>query len=434
GVSHEVVLWVALVYPLLGGSLLLTWGRLGDIAGRERIFTLGFPVTTIGLVLCAVAPNIVTLIIFRMIQVTGLSLLVSLAPAIASAALPVGERGKALGIYFAIFGAGSLIGPLLGGFLIDHLSWQAIFYFQLPVTVIGLVLAFSLLRRQPPAVAERGFDIRGAVILLVGLSSLILAVNQGRMMGWLSPFVLGLGVAALVLFSLFLVVERRTAQPLLDLRLFKNRVFASATSASFLIFISMFIFMLVMPFYLMEGAGYSATTAGMVAMIYAGVPPLMFPLSGWLGDKLGPALLCPLGLVIGSVGLFLVSGLGADSSTADIVYRITVWSFGWGLFLIPNSSAIIGSVPQDRLGSASAMMTTARQIGMALGSALGMTLFASLKISRSAQLVSEGMGQETVERMGVVAGLHGVILVAMGTAILALVFSLLMGKRPSRSG
>ncbi|MFC1926172.1 MFS transporter [Chloroflexota bacterium] len=430
--SYEAVLWVYLVYPLLGSSLFLTWGRLGDIKGRERVFILGFLFYTIGLALCPIVDNFVALIVFRIIQVIGLTMIHSLAPAIAIGNFPDRERGKSLGMYLALFASGAVIGSFLGGFLIDHFSWQAIFYLRLPLAVTGLIMAFTMLRRAPPADAGGGFDFRGAVILLVCLSCFILAINQGREQGWTSPIILGTGIASLILAPVLLIVEKRAVQPVLDLMLFRNRMFTLAILGMGLALTGVVVLDVLTPFYVIEGAGYSKTEMGIVMMSYVGIMTAMHPLAGWFGSRVGVPIICTLGLVLGGITLFWVSGLGADASLSGIITRVMVYGFAVGLFFTPFSSAIMGSVPEDKLGTASAMLATARQVATVIGSAIFMTLFHSRKLVHVAQLTSEGVGEEAAESLGVVGGFHDTVLLAVGITILGLMVTLLMHKRSSR--
>ncbi|MFC2058594.1 MFS transporter [Chloroflexota bacterium] len=429
--SYEAVLWVYLVYPLLGSSLFLTWGRLGDIKGRERVFILGFLVYTIGLALCPIVDNFVALIVFRIVQVVGLTMLHSVASAIAIADFSEKERGKSLGIHFAIFAFGAVIGPFLGGFILDHFAWQAIFYLRLPIAVTGLILAFTLLRRDSPANVESGFDIRGAVILLVCLSCFVVAINQGRLQEWTSPLVLSTGIASLVILPLLLVIEKRAAQPVLDLMLFRNRVFTLAILGMALALAGVVVLDMLTPFYMTEGVGYSETNMGIVVMSYVGITTAIHPFSGWFGGRFGVPLICTLGLVMGCITLFWVSGLGADTSLGGIILRVVLYGFSVGLFFTPFSSAVMGSVPTDRLGTASAMLATARQTATAIGSAVFMTLFASRKLYHVARFTSEGVGEEAAESLGVVGGFHDTVLLAVGITILGLMVTLLMHKRPS---
>ncbi|MFC1994240.1 MFS transporter [Chloroflexota bacterium] len=431
GVNYEAVLWVYLVYPLLGSSLFLTWGRLGDRNGRKRLFVFGFLVYTIGLALCSMAPNFALLIVFRMVEVVGLTMLAALAPAIAIADFPDRERGKSLGIHLAIFASGAVIGPLFGGFIHEHFAWQAMFYLRLPIAIAGLTLVFTMLRRDPPADAEHGFDIRGAVILLMCLSCFIVAINQGRLMGWTSTLVLSTGIAALALFPLLLLVEKRAVRPVLDLMLFRNRTFATAILGTGLALMGVIALDVLMPFYITEGVGYSESVKAWVISSYIGVLAVMHPFSGWLGYRVGTLRICMMGLAVGSLGLFLVSGLSADANIPRIISRVVVYGFGVGLFFTPLSSAVMGSAPQDRLGAASAMLATARQISAAIGATVLMTLFASRKLVHVAQFTSEGIGGEVAESLGVVGGFHDAVLLAMSITILGLVFIFLMHRRAS---
>lgn len=369
------VLWVFLIYLLIGTGLMLTIGRAGDILGRKRVYTTGFILFTLGLGLCALAQNITQLILFRLIESVGAAMIVALGIAIVTASFPPRERGKALGILGAVVGAGLMSGPILGGFLIDTLGWPSIFYVRLPIAVVGLALAWTMLREQPATNPSSRFDFWGSATLFGFLGCLLLAINQGQMRGWTSFFVLALGTTAVALLFLFLAVERRTAQPVVDLGLFRQRLFAAATSSHLLFYMATVAVVFLMPFYLIQSAGYSSSMAGVLLITIPLLTVIVAPLSGRLYDRLGSFLLCFAGLGLTGLGLFLLSGLNSASTTGDVVLRLAVTGLGMGLFVAPNTSAIMGAVAQQRLGTASAMIATVRQIGMATGLAIAGTIF-----------------------------------------------------------
>jgi len=369
------VLWVFLIYLLAGTGLMLTIGRAGDILGRKRVYTTGCILFTLGLGLCALAQNITQLILFRLIESIGAAMIVALGIAIITASFPPWERGKALGILSAVVGVGLMLGPVLGGFLIDTLGWPSIFYVRLPIAVIGLALAWIMLREQPSAKSSNRFDLWGSLTLFGFLSCLLLAVNQGDLRGWTSFFVLALGTAAVAFLFLFLAVERRTAEPVVDLGLFRQRLFAAATGSHLLFYMAIIIVAFLMPFYLIQSAGYSSSMAGVLLITTPLLAVIVAPLSGRLYDRLGSFVLCFAGLGLTGLGLFLLSGLNSASTTGDVVLRLAVMGLGMGLFVAPNTSAIMGVVAQQRLGTASAMIATVRQIGMAIGLAIAGAIF-----------------------------------------------------------
>ncbi len=394
------VLWVFLIYLLVGTGLMLTMGRAGDITGRKRLYTAGFIIFTLGLGLCALSQNITQLILFRLLESVGAAMIVAMGIAIVTASFPSSERGKALGIAGAAVGVGLTCGPILGGFLIDALGWTSIFYTRVPIGVIGSVMAWTMLREQPAANPRSRFDLWGALTLFGFLTCLLLAVNQGQTQGWSSFFVLSLATAAVALLLLFLAVEKRTAEPVVDLGLFRDRLFATATWSHLLFYMAITAVTFLMPFYLIEEIAYSSTRAGLLLITIPLLAAIIAPLSGRLYDRLGSFLLCFAGLILTCLGLFLLSKLNNTSTAVDVVLRLAIMGLGIGLFVTPNTGAIMGVVGQQRLGTASAMIATVRQIGMSIGLAIAGTVF-------------------------VIAGFRDALLVALLIGALALLVSLL---------
>jgi len=398
-VGPTTVLWVFLIYLLIGTGLMLTMGRAGDIIGRKRLYTAGFIIFTLGLGLCPLAQNITQLILFRLLESVGAAMIVAMGMAIVTASFPSRERGKALGILGAAVAVGLTSGPILGGFLIDALGWTSIFYTRLPIGVIGSAMAWAMLREQPSANPRGRFDLWGALTLFGFLACLLLAVNQGQTQGWTSFFVLGLGTAAIALLFLFLAVEKRTAEPVVDLGLFRDRLFATATWSHLLFYMATAAVTFLMPFYLIQDIAYSPARAGWLLITIPLLRVIIAPLSGRLYDRLGSFLLCFAGLSLTCLGLFLLSKLNNASTAGDVVLRLAITGLGMGLFVIPNISAIMGAVGRQRLGTASAMIPTVRQIGVSIGLAIAGTVF-------------------------VIAGFRDALLVALFIGALALLVSL----------
>ncbi|MBI4303576.1 MAG: MFS transporter, partial [Chloroflexi bacterium] len=409
-VGPGTALWVSLVQPLLSSGLLLNLGRVGDIVGRERLCTFGFAISTIGLILCPLAPNIVILILFRMVMVIGQAMFMATANAIISDAFPLHERGKAIGISMGGVGAGALVGTVLGGFLLEHFAWPSIFYFRIPLAVIGTALGFFLLKNQPRH-AEQGFDLRGAAALFAGLTSLVLTFNRGWELGWTSPLIVGLIVATLVLFFIFVTTERGVERPTVDLSLFRDRVFSMATSSAVIIFIALPTAMVLTPFYLVDGAGYSWDTAGLIMTTPGVLAFLVPPLSGLIRDRFRTSFIPTISAAIGLTGLFLLLGIGSDSSMTQIIVLLLLVSLAISLYSVPNSVAILGSVPQAKLGTASAMVPATRLVGVSIGSAIAMAVFSARKHTQATQLATQGYTLEAANRVGTVDGFHRAILV-----------------------
>ena len=423
------VVWVLLIYLLIGTGLMLTLGWAGDAFGRKRLYTFGLVIFSMGLGLCSLAQSLIQLVMFRLVQAVGAAMTVATGNAIITASFPSQERGRALGIMGAVVGVGLLSGPALGGILLDLLGWRSIFYLRLPIGIIGVAMARALLKDQFSPKRGQKFDLLGAATLFLALTCLLLAVNRGQSLGWTSPWVVGLGMMSVLLLFLFLFVERRVAQPVLDLKLFRRRLFSAASGSHVFLYMATTAVSFLMPFYLIQGLSLSASKAGLLLVTIPAISLVVSPLSGRLSDRLGTLLLCASGLTLVSAGLFLLSGLGANASIGDVVLRLLVLGVGMALFVPPNTSAIMGSVPSERLGTASAMVGTLRQVGMSVGLAIAGSVFAASQFSHATQLASQGLPEDVVQRLSTVSGIHDAIFAALAIAVIGLVASVLRGRR-----
>ncbi|HEY32353.1 MAG TPA: MFS transporter [Dehalococcoidia bacterium] len=374
----SVVLWVTVAYLLVSVGLMLALGKIGDLFGRKRVYIIGLTVFTVGLVLCWISQSVVQLILARIVQAVGAAMTAALSNAIVTDVFPDQERGKALGILGALVSAGLLSGPVLGGFLLDALDWPSIFYVRVPVGVIGVIMALVLLKEQKVVSAEMRFDWAGAGILFGGLACLLLFFNLGGKQGFTDIPVLALCAGAVVLLGFFIVIEKRVSHPILDLSLFRSRIFASGIVSMGIMFLGISANTFLTPFYLIHGLGRSAAQAGLLLAVISSTTIFVGPVSGWLSDKIGSRILCTIGMTFVTLALFLLSRLVTESSTPEIILRFVLLGFGLGMFSSPNNSSIMGSVPRQSLSTGSAMIAMIRQVGMSSGMAIAGAIFAWL--------------------------------------------------------
>ena len=426
--TPDVVVWVSLIWVLVGSSLMLSMGRVADIFGGKRLFVIGFSIFILGLILCCFAQNIIQLIIFRLIQSFGAAMAIAIEYAVVTASFPSNERGKALGILGGAAGLGLLAGPVLAGLCLDLFGWRSFFYLRVPLAVISLVMAQVLLKNEPVRKDREKFDLPGAVIFFFALLSLFFVLTQGRRLGWVSPWILSLGSVGILLLISFLMRENRTAHPMLDLGIFKNRLFSIAVLSHIFFYISTVAVNFAMPFYLIDGLSLSASVAGLLLVTTPALGLVFSPLSGKLSDKLGTFVLCASGLALSSLGLYLLAGVTAVTSTGSIILYLVIIGVGMGLFVSPNTSAIIGAVPLESLGSASAMAGTLRHLGMSIGLAVSGTVYAASRFSHSSQLTFEGQPRDLVESLSAVSGFQDAILVAFILGVTGFVASLFRGS------
>jgi EmrB/QacA subfamily drug resistance transporter len=425
----SVVLWVSVAYLLVSVSLVFIFGKIGDYYGRKRVYTVGFAVFTLGLVLCTFAQSIVQLIMARVVQAVGAAMTVALGTAIITAVFPPQERGKALGISGATVSAGLLSGPVLGGVLVDLFDWQAIFYVTIPVALIGMVMAVICLKEQKISQGKFQFDWWGAITLSAGLAFLLLFFNLGGKTSFSEPEVVAFGTVAMILLAVFIIVERKAAQPILDLKLFRNRLFAAGNISLLIMFLALSANTLLMPFYLIDGLEYDASQAGLLFASVSVSALVVGPISGWLSDKIGYRLLCTAGITLMAGGIFWLSRLGINANVTDILPRLVLIGVGSGLFSSPNNSSIMGSVPWDKLSTGSALIATVRQVGMSSGIAIAGAIFTSRQAAFLAHSAVSGTSETS--RMALISGYQDTMLISSIVCAIAIFASFSRGtSRP----
>ncbi len=368
--------WVVMAYLLTITSLLLSLGRISDMVGRKTIFAGGLAIFTIGSGLCAVSASEGQLILYRVIQGIGAAMLMATGIAIITHAFPPRERGKAMGLIGTVVAIGSMAGPITGGFLIENVGWQFIFYINIPVGIFGTAMAFTVLRKDEITKGQT-FDVPGALTLFISLLSLLLALSQGQERGWRSSYITLLFIMSILFFILFIVVENKARQPMMELRHFRNRPFAAANISAFISFIAMFTVILLMPFFLEKELGYSPQKVGIVFMSVPLVMSVVAPMSGWLSDRTNSYILSSIGLSIASVSILSLGFLSSKSGFMDVVLRLALLGLGMGLFQAPNNSIIMGSLPKEQLGIAAGTLGTMRNMGMVIGVAVSGAVFSS---------------------------------------------------------
>jgi EmrB/QacA subfamily drug resistance transporter len=430
--------WVILSYLLTITGLLLPFGRLADLAGRKKVFLLGFLIFSSGSALCALSRSMHQLVLFRSFQAVGAAMIMANTFAIVTAVFPPQERGRALGINGTVVAVGFTVGPTLGGFLVGHLSWRAIFYINVPVGIVAILMAVYILQEHlvsPTLGQKKGFDFFGAALTVFGLSGLVLGLTSGQEGGWGNPQVVIELIIAAVTLPLVPVWEARARHPLIDLQLFKIRLFSFGNIAGFLSFLSLSANVFLMPFFLQLALGYSPLHAGLLMTPTALAIVVVAPLSGWLSDRLGARLLSTLGMAINTATLFWLSALTLQATYHDVLIRLIFLGVGQGLFQSPNNSSVMGSAPRDRLGIASGFLAMMRTIGQVVGTALAGVILASAMVAiigHASLEVLHGVGSPA-EREKVltafVTGMHRAYLVAACICFFGMWTSLVRGKK-----
>jgi EmrB/QacA subfamily drug resistance transporter len=367
--------WVVIVYLLVLSGLLLTFGRLGDLRGHKSVYVWGFGIFVAGSALSGAAWSAVTLILFRAMQAIGGAMLASNSPAIVTGTFSPEKRGRAFGLVAMLTYLGLTVGPSLGGWLTQAFGWRTVFYVNVPVGALALALSLYFIPKDAPAESGQRFDLPGAAVFLAGLTALMLGLNKGADWGWASLPVLGLLGGAILLFVVFIRVERRSPAPMLDLSLFRLPLFTTSTLSAVLNYICVYTITFLMPFYLIQGRGLNPAQAGLLLSVQPVLMAIVAPVSGALSDRLGSRLPGMLGMAVLAGGLLLLAGIGAATGMWLVLLGLAVTGIGTGTFISPNTSALMGSAPRTRQGIASGVLATARNFGMVLGIGLAGAIF-----------------------------------------------------------
>ena len=374
--DFPTVQWVVLGYLLGLTALMLSVGRLADIRGKKQLYTAGFVIFTIGSVLCGLSPTIYALIIFRILQSIGAAMILALGSAIVTESFPPEERGRALGLSGTAVSLGIVVGPTLGGLLIGALSWRWIFFVNLPVGIIGTIMAI----RYIPALQPRGgqrFDFWGSFTLVGGLLCLLLALTWGQNVGFGSPRILLLFLGALLFLLGFLYIEAHTQDPIIDLSMFKIEKFSVGLVTGFITFFVIAGVILLMPFYLENALGYDTREVGLLLAIVPISMGVIAPIAGSVSDRFGTRPITVLGLFILLIGYIGLTTLSINTQAWQYILLFLPIGLGMGIFQSPNNSAIMGSAPKDRLGVVSGILAITRTLGQTTGIALLGALWAS---------------------------------------------------------
>jgi EmrB/QacA subfamily drug resistance transporter len=378
--------WVIIGYLVVNTVLQLSFGRMADMFGRVKMYNLGFIVFTIGSLLCGLAQSDTMLIASRLVQGVGGAMLAANAMAIITEVFPAEQRGQAMGINAITWGAGSVLGPVLGGLILAFASWRWIFLVNLPIGLFGTLAAYLLLHDIAPNPRGERFDLPGAALFCAGLVCLLLGMTGGIGSGWLSPSILALLGVGVVAFVLFVVRERRAAHPMLDLHLFDNRQYGLSVAAAILQSLATFAVNFILIFYLQGVRGYTPLTAALLILPLPVMTSLIGPLGGRWADRVGGAVPATIGLAIQIVALVFLVLLTPATPYIVLAFALALMGLGGALFWSPNTSTAMGAAPRNRLGVASATLNTLRNVGMVFSFAMSLAVAAA---SMPPALVSE---------------------------------------------
>jgi EmrB/QacA subfamily drug resistance transporter len=378
--------WVVSAYALTFAVLLLTGGKLGDLYGRRRIFLLGLAVFSLSSLACALAQSAEALIAARTAQGVGAALMMPATLAILSAAFPPHQRGLAFGIWAGSSAVALALGPLVGGLLTEHVNWNWIFYVNVPVGALGIVVGRIVIRESRDTSKVQSLDLPGLLSSGLALFALIFGLIEANHYGWTSPLILGLFGAAAAGFAAFVLIEHRGRAPMLDLSFFRSRTFTGGTIVALLVTLAMFGIFFFMSIFLQRILGYSPVQAGATFLPMTVLIIFVAPLSGRLSDRVGSRWLMAGGLTLVGSSLIIYSTLDTGSSFWDLVPGLLLGGVGMASVMTPMSAAVMSSVPVAKAGVASGVLNTSRQIG----GALGIAMMGAILTSRQAESLAQG--------------------------------------------
>jgi EmrB/QacA subfamily drug resistance transporter len=410
GASLEELEWTVNAFTLTFAVFLLTGAALGDRYGRKLVFMIGVGIFTAGSAAAALAPSADALIAARALQGLGAAIVTPLTLTILSAALPPERRGAALGAWSGIAGLAVAMGPLVGGAVVEGISWQWIFWINVPVGLVLLALSPQLRESHGP---DKALDLPGLGLVSAGALGVVWGLIHGNGDGWTSSGVLGTLIGGVVLLAAFVAFESRAAQPMLPMRFFRNRAFAAANGASLLMYFGMFgsIFLLVQFF--QTAQGYPPLEAGLLLLPWTAMELFVAPLSGALSDRVGGRPLLAAGLALQAAGLAWIAAVSTETvGYESLVGPFVLSGIGMGLFFAPVANIVLSAVRPEEEGKASGANNAIREVGGVLGVAVLASIFSGAGGYESPSTFIDGM---------IPALYVGAIVVAIGAVLAALI-------------
>lgn len=367
--------WIGTAYILANAVFVPVWGKLGDTIGRKKVYLAGFGIFIFGSMLAGLSWNLSSMLVFRVIQAIASSADYPTAMAILTVTFVTQkERAQALGIWSTAFAASAVLGPLIGGPLIDAFGWRSIFLLNIPVGLIGMFMAMEFIKESKLPEGKRYFDWWGAITLGGALGSLVLILDKGMDWGWLSGYALICYAATLLFGSVFYYIEKTHREPIIDFKFFKNSTFVSTLANNFIVFMGLMGSIFLIPIFAQTYLGYTATQSGLLFIPMAVGLMVAAPLGGALIGKVKASSVIILSTAGAAFGMWLFTFLDPRSTALDIIIPLIVMAFFLGFGMAQRTNAIAAAVPQSEIGIASGILALARNIAGAFGIALFATV------------------------------------------------------------
>jgi EmrB/QacA subfamily drug resistance transporter len=374
--------WTINAYTLTFAVLLVTGGRLGDVFGRRRAFLTGVVLFAASSATAGFAPNATSLVVSRAVQGVGAALMMPATLSIITHAFPAHERGKAIGTWAGVSGLALAIGPVVGGFLTEHVSWRAIFFLNIPVAVAAVIVTLAAARESRDNTVPRTVDFAGVATLTLGIGALVLALIEGNRWGWGSPAIIGLFGASVIGLVAFGLVELKSSKPMIEFGFFSNRTFLATTGVAFCVSFAMLAMFFFMALYMQNILRYSPLEAGLRFLPSTLVIIVTAPLAGRLTDRIGAKLPIATGLSLTALSLFLQSRITVDTGYGLLLPTFALMGLGIGLVMSPMSTAAMNSVDPAKAGGGSGILSMSRMVGGTFGVAAVGAMFQSLSDSK----------------------------------------------------
>ena len=371
GITVTAAGWIATAYILANAVFVPIWGKLGDTIGRKKVYMIGFGIFIIGSVLAGLAWNLSSMIVFRVIQAIAGSADYPTAMAILAVTFKEGkERAQALGIWSSSFAAASVFGPLLGGPLIDNFGWRSVFLINLPIGLLGMAMAFTFINESRSEKKTVHFDWWGASTLGAMLSALVLVLDKGSDWGWTSSGSILCYIIVVLFLGIFIEIEKRAKEPIVDLRFFKIPAFVNTLWNNFVIFMGMMGGLFLIPIFAQTFLGYNATETGYLFMPMAAALMLGAPIGGALTGKVESRYVIFASTLVAAIGIYMFSFLDPRSTAVDIIIPLSIMAFGMGFGMAQRTNVIASVVDPHEIGIASSILALARNVAGAFGIAI----------------------------------------------------------------
>ena len=428
GVDLAQTQWVITSYLIANTSLLLIFGRLSERTGKVRLFLAGITIFTISSLACGLSSNIAELILFRIVQGIGASVVFSINTAILVMSFPRDERGRVLGMIGTIVAIGSIVGPALGGFIIGVAGWPYVFLINVPIGLALVTFALQYLKIEETTSADLPMDWRGSATLIAAIVSLMVLLGGFADNVAVTPLAIAAGLIFAASLAAFVYTERRQPNPIVDLSVFRIRPFAFANLSTMINFIAYSMLTLAMPFYLVNSLGFQDYfKAGQVMFVVPFVMAIVSPASGWIYDRFQSHYHSSFGMLVMAASLIAVYFIAPTLSLSLLLVCLAIFGVGAGLFTSPNNSEVMGSLPLPKAPIASSTLAAVRNLGNTIGiSFLSILLYIALKAQNFNGGVINAPPVQMAAAIGTVALIAGLL------CLVGMVTSLLIGDKKIR--